>query len=147
MMNTLKKYILLCLGIGTLISCKDVLDIEDLNTYNPEQVWNDENLADAYMANLYPIFGNWEVNADANSMQIMGIYFYPDRITVSNDEMKNWDYTDIRLINQALIDVNEGNLPSEVKERIRGEALFMRAYLYFQMVKYHGGIPYIKKPQ
>lgn len=130
-----------------IVSCKDVLDIDDLNTYNPEQVWNDENLAKAYIANIYPIFGNWETTADANSMQIMGIYFYPNRVTISNGEMKNWDFSNIRLINQALQDIESGDLSSEVKDMITGEALFMRAYLYFDMVKYHGGIPYIKIPQ
>lgn len=142
-----KIFYIIIATLSITVSCKDVLDIEDLNTYNPEQVWNDENLAKAYMANIYPIFGNWQTNIDANSMQIMGIYFYPNRVTISNGELKNWDYTNIRLINQALQDIEEGNLDQSIKDMITGEALFMRAYLYFNMVKYHGGIPYIKEPQ
>lgn len=132
---------------GFLSSCNNVLDIEDLENYNPELVWNDANLANAYMANLYPMFGNWNTGADFTSQQLAGITFYGDRITISNGDYKNWNYSRIRLINQALVDVNSGTLSNTVKENISGQALFMRAYTYFDMVKYHGGVPYITVPQ
>lgn len=128
-------------------SCSDLLDIEDIQNYDPELVWNDENLATAYMANLYPIFGNWNTGADRNSEQIAGIDFYSDRVTISNGAYKSWDYSRIRLINQALVDVSQGTLEQEAKDAIIGQALFMRAYAYFDMVKHHGGIPFIKVPQ
>lgn len=132
---------------GTFSSCNEVLDIEDLNNYNPEQVWNDANLANAYMAGIYPMFGNWSPGADNLSEQIMGIAFYPTRVTISNAEFKSWNYNRIRLINQAIIDVSNGSLDQDTKDNITGQALFMRAYSYFDMVRYHGGVPYIKVPQ
>ena len=127
--------------------CGDILDIEDISNYNPDLVWNDENLANAYMANLYPMFGNWATGADRNSEQIAGIDFYSDRVTISNAGYKSWDYNRIRLINQAIVDVNAGDLAQEEKDKIIAQALFMRAYAYFDMVKHHGGVPYIKVPQ
>lgn len=139
-------YILLTL-VGTFSSCNQVLDIDDLNNYNPDLVWNDANLANAYMAGIYPMFGNWSPNADNLSEQLVGIAFYPTRVTISNGEFKNWNYNRIRLINQAIIDVNNGTLEQEVKDNIIGQALFMRAYTYFDMVRYHGGVPYITVPQ
>ncbi|CAZ96446.1 RagB/SusD family nutrient uptake outer membrane protein [Zobellia galactanivorans] len=143
----MKKLIYL-FGLFTFLSsCSDVLDIEDINNYSPEAVWNDENLANAYMVNLYSMFGNWNSGADKLSQQLAGIEWYADRITISNGNFKNWDYSRIRLINQALIDVESGTLPQPVKDNIIGQALFMRAYTYFNMVKYHGGVPYIKIPQ
>ena len=128
-------------------SCGEILDIEDIQNYDPEHVWNDENLATAYMANLYPMFGNWNTGADRNSEQIAGIDFYADRVTISNGAYKSWNYNRIRLINQALVDVNNGALDQEAKDEIIGQALFMRAYAYFDMVKHHGGVPYITVPQ
>jgi hypothetical protein len=128
-------------------SCNDILDVEDISNYNPELVWNDANLANAYMANLYPMFGNWSASADAFSQQIAGITFYSDRITITNGEFKLWNYSRIRLINQAIVDVNSGSLSASVKASITAQALFMRAYSYFNMVRYHGGVPYITKPQ
>lgn len=132
---------------GLMTSCNNVLDIEDINNYNPELVWNDANLANAYLANLYPMFGNWAPNQDSYSQQLAGIQFYQDRITISNGEFKLWNYPRIRLINQAIVDVNNGSLSQEIKDAITGQALFMRAYTYFEMVSYHGGVPYITVPQ
>ncbi len=139
-------FLTICL-IGSLSSCKDVLEIEDINNYNPALVWNDENLANAYMANLYPMFGNWSPNSDALSQQLEGIEFYPDRITITNGDFKLWNYNRIRLINQAIVDVNAGKLSESVKAGITAQALFMRAYTYFDMVVYQGGVPYITVPQ
>jgi len=139
-------YGILCLLVFST-SCKKVLDIEDINTYEAQLVWNDINVANAYMANLYPMFGNWDTGADRNSQQIMGISFYPDRVTISNAEFKSWNYDRIRLINQAIRDVQLGTLDQESKDGITAQALFMRAYAYFNMVMHHGGVPYIKVPQ
>lgn len=144
-MKKILYYILSAVLIST--SCKDTLDIEDINSYDAESVWNDVNLANAYMANIYPMFGNWNTGADRTSQQIMGIEFYPDRVTISNGEFKSWNYARIRLINQAIQDVPTGNLDQEVKDNITAQALFMRAYAYFDMVKFHGGVPYITVPQ
>ncbi len=144
----MKKILYLILFICFLAaSCKKVLNIEDIGNYNPDLVWNDANLANAYMANIYPMFGNWSAGSEAKSQQIMGINFYPDRVTISNGEFKSWNYTRIRLINQAIEDVNSGSLEQGVKDNITGQALFMRAYSYFDMVMHHGGVPYIKTPQ
>lgn len=144
----MKKILILaaCLA-GMMTSCNNVLDIEDINNYNPELVWNDANLANAYLANIYPMFGNWSTGADSYSQQLAGIQFYQDRITISNGEFKLWNYSRIRLINQAIIDVNKGSLSQEIKDEIIAQALFMRAYTYFEMVRYHGGVPYLTVPQ
>tara|TARA_R110002012_G_scaffold15075_2_gene60944 strand:+ start:29619 stop:31403 length:1785 start_codon:yes stop_codon:yes gene_type:complete len=146
--ETTMKRLLYILGISLLtVGCNDLLEIEDINHYSPELVWGDENLANAYMANLYGMFGNWDTGADRTSQQIAGIVWYADRITISNDDYKDWNYDRIRLINQAIVDVNSGTLDQELKDNITGQALFMRAYTYFNMVMFHGGIPYIKVPQ
>lgn len=147
-MKHMKRFIY-SLAVLLLVTsaCKKVLDIEDFNSYDPEQVWNDPNLANAYMGNLYGIFGNWAAGEDRTSEQLAGILFYPNRVTISNAEYKSWNYTQIRLINQALQDVNGGTLEQEDKDNIVGQALFLRAYTYFQMVRNHGGVPYITKPQ
>lgn len=143
----MKKTIIALSAAVLFGGCGDILDIEDISNYNPDLVWNDENLANAYMANLYPMFGNWATGADRNSEQIAGIDFYSDRVTISNGAYKSWNYNRIRLINQAIVDVNAGELVQEEKDKIIAQALFMRAYAYFDMVKHHGGVPYIKVPQ
>lgn len=144
MKNTLIAILLLG---GMFASCKKVLEIEDFDSYSPEQVWNDENLATAFITNIYPMFGNWSPGLEQKSEQMAGIFFYPDRVTITNDEFKSWNYTRIRLINEAATKVVAGGLKQEIKDRILGQALFMRAFAYFDMVIHHGGVPYITKPQ
>lgn len=132
----------------TSSSCKDVLDIEDLNSLDESKVWIIPNLVNAYITNLYPLFGNWSAGADANSDQLIGIAFPLDAVTVNNAAYKVWDYTTIRKINTAIQKVNESTgLSKDVKNSVLSQALFMRAYMYFNMVRNHGGVPYITVPQ
>lgn len=142
-----KTFIALALFAGIFASCKKVLDIEDINNYDPEKVWNDENLANAYIANLYSLFGNWSPSEDRFSEQVIGIALPKDFVTITNANFKVWDYTRIRLINQALVDVVKGKLSNTARNGISGQALFLRAFLYFNMVRHHGGVPYLKVPQ
>lgn len=142
-----KTVIAFALAAGMFASCKKVLDIENINSYKPEQVWNDENLASAYIANIYTVFNNWSASEDRFSEQVIGIPWTTDFILTNNGNFKYWDYTRIRLINQAIIDVQGGKLRTAVKESITAQALFLRAYIYFRMVMYHGGVPYLKIPQ
>lgn len=143
----MKKIILYILMISVSISCKKVLDIENVSSYSPEKVWNDANLANAYMANIYSVFGNWNTGADSRSDQLAGVPFYPDAVNITAGGLGNWDYGRIRLINQALLDVAKGSLPTTDKNDILGQAYFLRAYVYFGMVATHGGVPYIQIPQ
>jgi len=140
-------------------SC-DTLDIENIYNYDADLVWNDEKLANAYLANLYAttfdndpdntINGhNWNVSREQRTQQGTGIHFYPDRVTMTNAEYKLWqyEYPKIRLINEAIQSVTNGNLTQDVKDDIVGQALFLRAFIYFKMVIYHGGVPYLTVPQ
>lgn len=146
-MKRVISIISLCFTLISLNSC-DTLDIENIYSYDAEKVWNDENLANAYLANLYAIiFDNWNVAVDAKTQQLSNIYLYEDRVTISNSEFKEWDYSTIRLINEAIQNTQKGGLSEEIKNNIIGQALFLRAYVYFKMVMYHGGVPYITIPQ
>lgn len=132
---------------GMMTSC-DTLDIDNLNSYDESMVWNDVNLATAYVNNLYTeCFGNWNAGADNNSEQVTGIPWYLGTITEIGGAYKSWDYTAIRHINEAIKRLEEGQLDSETANSLLGQAYFMRAYMYYWMVLHHGGVPYIKVPQ
>lgn len=134
--------------VTTFSACNKTLDIEDLSSLDEDQVWNDPGLVNAYLANLYTLFGNWQAGADANSEQLIGISFPLNHVTVVNGNYKSFDYTLIRKINTAIQKITESEVLDEsFKNNARGQALFMRAFRYFDMVKHHGGIPYITIPQ
>lgn len=146
-MKKIAYVIIMFVTLFSINSC-DTLDIDNIYNYDADLVWNDEKLVNAYMANIYAdVFGNWIVSLDQKTQQLTGIHFYQDRITITNNEYKQWDYTKIRLINEALQNVESGNLTQAFKDEIIGQALFLRAFVYFKMIYYHGGIPYITIPQ
>jgi hypothetical protein len=135
-----------------------VLDIENVATLDADRVWNDEQLANAYLTNLYAqSFGNWNdapsasanwsVTIDQTTLQSAGIHFTVDKVTITNDRYKRWNYSLVRLINDAIVNVAGGTLADNVKKSITSQALVLRAYAYFTMVVYHGGVPYLKAPQ
>lgn len=57
-------------------------------------------------------------------------------------------YDGIRQVNLALYNMDKiHNYPSgEIKSRIAGELYFIRAYLYFELIKRWGGVPIFDKP-
>lgn len=72
-MKNYLKYICLAFALGGMISCSDVLDIEDKSNYSPDNVWNDENLSQAYLSNLYSLtFSGWPTNCSG---------FYADEVS------------------------------------------------------------------
>ena len=55
-------------------------------------------------------------------------------------------YSRIRGCNLALENLNKATFDGAVlKERLKGEAHFMRAYFYQQLVRYYGSVPLISK--
>ncbi|MGM9759391.1 MAG: RagB/SusD family nutrient uptake outer membrane protein, partial [Parabacteroides sp.] len=128
-------------------SC-DTLDIDNLESYDESMVWGDINLATAYVNNLYSqCFGNWSYSSDCDSEQISGITWYLGLITETGSSYKMWSYTTVRNINEAIKRLENSEISKDKADALLGQAYFMRAYIYYQMVLYHGGVPYIKVPQ
>ena len=143
------KYICLSLvltGMAGMTSC-DVLDINDYQSYSPDNVWNDQKLSEAYLSNLYSIsFSGWPVNSGMYADETSGIMGM-DYVMPNNNNFKYWPYDKIYKINLMLEGLDEGALKEDLKVKLRGEALFLRAYHYFKALIHHGGIPYITTVQ
>lgn len=141
------KYVCLSLALIGITGCSDVLDINDNESYSPDNVWNDEKLSDAYLSNLYSItFTGWPVNSGMYADETSGI-IGQNFVMPNNDEFKYWPYEKIYKINLMLEGLEEGTIKDELKTKLKGEALFLRAYHYFKTLIYHGGIPYITNVQ
>jgi len=54
-------------------------------------------------------------------------------------------YGRIREINDVIAGVTNGKLSADQKEEILGQAYFFRAWCYFSMVRYCGGVPIVKE--
>lgn len=135
------------LAFAGLAGCSDVLDIEDKRSYGPDNVWNDEKLSSAYLSNLYSTtFSGWPINSGNDADECSGI-LAKESVQPNKETFKYWPYDKVYKINTLLEGIESGSLKTETKERLKGEALFLRAYHYFKALTYHGGVPYIKNVQ
>ncbi|MCT4589541.1 MAG: RagB/SusD family nutrient uptake outer membrane protein [Carboxylicivirga sp.] len=150
--NIIKTYIQRILSITLaafiLVSCGDVIDdVKDLGRYPGEGTFDDAQLSQAYLANLYAItLKGWPVNS-GNMADESGSIIGPDWVTTNNGTMKYWPYAEIRNINILIKELPEGAVPADQQKTMIGQAKFLRAYHYFKMVVMHGGVPIIKEPQ
>jgi hypothetical protein len=155
---------LLAVGIIS-VSCNKLLDKVDINGVSPEVVWGSEGTATLYLNNLYNlIMPIWPSSAGGTSI--------PSSIHNTSDDQNNgdarilqgtltaetitdfyatgnpnnvWGY--IRKCNILLTQIDQGTVPQEAKDKIKAQAYFLRAWLYFNLVKLYGGVPYLNHPQ
>lgn len=130
------------------VRCDSALDnVEDLSNYPAEGTFDDIQTVNAYLASLYrSTFSGWPVNS-GNFSDESGSIIGPEWITINNGTMKFWPYDVIRRVNIMLSEISSGQIPSEDQSELVAQAKFIRAYLYFKMVKYHGGVPIIDEVQ
>ncbi|UBZ10902.1 RagB/SusD family nutrient uptake outer membrane protein [Leeuwenhoekiella palythoae] len=146
----------LCLAM--LVACFSCdndgwLERDPKNIIDDDQLWNDPELVVSLLANYYDripsmhgVFYSggmaeiddamWSGHFDQN---------WRNDFQYGNDYGRYWDYTFIRDINLALENLEEfGTEISETqKAQFNGELRFIRAMVYFEMVKRMGGVPLV----
>lgn len=133
----------LLVGLLFFTQCQEVFDKTNPAAISEEDVWNDEVLAQAYLSSIY---GNnlpgWPTWASGNSDESNGsTEFMYGQLTPSSVDY--WPYANIRAINILLRDVSSGSLDKNVQDELAGQALFFRAWQYFQLVQRYGGVPLV----
>jgi len=163
-MKKLIKHILLVLTVaGALFtSCKkDFLNTKPQTEVPSEDTWKDGALASAFVNNIYTGLrnGGFEEQMLA-SLSDETVFTHPGRsINIINegtlgptntgwsDSTYVWGamYNKIRSCNVALQNLTAAPIDQSLKGRLRGEAHFLRAYYYHQLLRYYGGVPLITK--
>jgi hypothetical protein len=167
------KILSICLFV--LSSCSDVLDKVPLNSYSDGTVWADINLSDYYLNFCYRSCLNFRaMTLSGVSDECMFIHIKgTDNYLLGNinaDNTAPWIasgtysfmnyswlglYPVIQKINIFIANIDkvpnnyEGTLKTSVKEqvdRMKGEALFLRAFCYSQLCRTYGGVPIFKIP-
>lgn len=154
-MKNLYIYIVLCACL-CLSSCKhdDWFDRDSKQMITDEQLWNDPTLMTSLLANYYnrlpTLHGDfntggmteiddamWSGHRDAN---------WRNDFQFGNDYGRYWDYGFIRDINLSLenIDKLSAKLTDIQKRQFKAELRFIRAFVYFEMVKRMGGVPLVE---
>lgn len=129
-------------------SCKNdkLLNLENPGAYNPEDVWFDPKLANAYLIDTYASLPGWPLNQGDWADESLGL-ITADYVNPSNTNFKYWPYQTIRKLNVLFSEIDKGTLSESLKTSLKGQAYFLRAFHYFKAVVYHGGVPIITKPQ
>lgn len=159
-MNNLKYLIPLIVLCSINFSCtKDVLDQKNLASFTEDDVWKDPNLTRLFLDNVYagrPGFDNANppiVDNIVDETRIGASTGNPFNIlqgtwTPSSNYFDYWKYDEVRKTNEFLKGIKEkSTLAQTQKDQFSGEAKFLRALIYFDMVKRYGGVPIITEPQ
>jgi hypothetical protein len=161
----LKRFIFFFLAAGALVtSCdQDFLNTQPLDKISSEATWGDGPLSEAFIYNVYSFlgYGGYEEEMLA-SLTDEAMFTHAgrgiDAITEGSLSPSNLGNTNItpqwgemyRAIRQANIAIDR--LPTstfnddKLRDRLLGEAYFLRAYYYHQLTRFYGGVPIIDRP-
>ncbi|MCU0386015.1 MAG: RagB/SusD family nutrient uptake outer membrane protein, partial [Flavihumibacter sp.] len=142
---------------------KDFLNTEPQNEFSSESTWTDGPLAQAFVFNVYSYLGYGgfeEQMLAAYTDEAMFTHagrnintFTEGAETPSNPAWFSGTYswnTMYEAIRDANIAINR--LPGAsfddqpLKDRLLGEAYFLRGYYYQQLMRFYGGVPLVKRP-
>lgn len=149
-MNTNILRITFSIFIICLSSCS--LDYVNNSTIIPENVWTDKKMIEGFLADIYGnMLPGWPVSANdtdegMNAPTVMSQYVR-GQISISNSGV-SLDYTNIDKINYFLEHIEDSQvLTEEERNHLRGQALFWRAWDYWNKVFLLGGVPLILSSQ
>lgn len=141
------KFFIVALIALNLMGC-DVLDKSDLNSLKDNDVWSNPTYATYYLDKLYRDNApGWDTGISGYSDEADG---YGNSILYGQltiNSINTWNYTSIRNINLLLQKVDGSTLDDTMKQQLKGQALILRAWRYFEMVRQYGGVPLILTPQ
>lgn len=133
-----------------LMSCEDVLDKKNLSAITEGDVWTDPVLATAFVNNIYMSVPSWDVTlADATDEASRSSSWISGTTTIDNGGPAYWPYADIRKMNLFLqeIDKPSSTIDQAVKKTLKGQVRFIRAFVYFEIIKRYGGVPLVTTAQ
>jgi hypothetical protein len=154
------NYLLIIL-LTAFCSCKkNYLDVQPVNLLTADQVFNSPEAVTAYFATLYRDLPIEDFNYQAgvfNTFPGDGNTYLANYTWESfNSNSYNGTehggnyaslYKAIRNVNTFLQQIKTVNIPDATKNAYTAEAQFVRAYYYFGLVKYFGGVPILLEPQ
>lgn len=134
-----------------LFSCDDVLELTPSDRISESVVWEDPAMVRAYVTNLYsrfPFFSfgmnswmNWCDEATGSTGNSGAAT--EGTISKSSEVGAYWDYQYIRACNVFLEKIATSSITNDVKKQLEGEVRFIRAFVYFEMMRRYGGVPLV----
>jgi hypothetical protein len=154
--------VIILLGV-MLASCKkEFLNTKPLGEVSSPDVWKDGALSTAFVTQIYNGLGNGGFEEQMlASLSDEAVFTHTGRsintvneasLSPSNTGWQSgtyeWSsmYSRIRACNVALENLTTATFDdASLKDRLKGEAHFLRAYYYHQLLRYYGGVPLVTK--
>lgn len=160
----MKKIFYILTILILLASCNDVLDIQPTNMISEDAVKNDPVLVEAFLNKIYL---NTEFQGGSNYAPDEAIYHVmsgeanvfaawqqPFNAAIkiidengAHGQAEYWPYGNIRSANEIIQILAEATFDEAVVQQQIAEARWLRAFMYFHLVKRYGGVPLITEPQ
>ena len=163
-----KKLLYILVGLTVIAgnSCtKNLLNKVNFNGLPDPEVWSDSTQANLYLNGLYNlVIPVWPTNENATSTFPSSFHNTSDEsnggtTTILQGKLTSESVTDffasgtagaypyLRRINILFAQIDKYGLTPAQTAPIKAQAYFLRAYVYFDLLKIYGGIPYITKPE
>lgn len=164
----MKKLLLSIIMSTVFLSCTDFIEHEGRGTQNLDTYFQTDEECQTYVNGLYAtafyIYDWWQLTAgrianeaatddawmgntgqDASDMIPAAQYVIaPNRMGYISD-IYRYRYENISNCNLAIEHITDAPIKFESKSQYLGEALFLRAYDYFELVNNFGGVPLVLK--
>ncbi len=159
----MKRYICIIAAFLILLGCERILDVQPTNIIPEEAVKADPALVDAFLTKIYDEV-RWQTGAPIQNMATLGVcggeynvfagWQDPYKVAMqimdengAHELLDYWPYDNIRSTNEILEILEEATFDQETIAQKMAEARFLRAFMYFELVKRYGGVPLITEPQ
>lgn len=163
----MKKTIYIVSILLFLMGCESILDIQPTDMISEEAVKNDPALVDAFLNKIYnnTRFQSRGTNNDyapdqallhvmSGESNIFAAWQVPFNAAVkiidengAHGAAEYWPYGNIRSANEIIDILAEASFDTETITQKTAEARFLRAFMYFEIVKRYGGVPLITEAQ
>lgn len=160
--QTIRYFGLMVVAFVTLTACDNsALNVAPTDRLSDEAVWSDPKLIDLYLNDIYRGMhhGLDEVMLESltdnshfihgygTQLNVQGLISESNSGALSRGDLRHyrWDhlYSYIRNVNIMLQKLETADVPESFKNSVQGEALFLRAYFYHNLVRAYGGVPLI----
>lgn len=158
-MNKLFKNIIAILSFAAVSGCSDYLDVEQSNYFSYDEVFASEDLIDAFFATTYEtlpiedfnyVEGQFSTfpNTGAQTLSGWGAEINGSLMTETISARPWADvYTNIYYSNRLIEGLSQSDAISATRcKELTAEARFLRAFAYYFLVRYYGGVPIIDEP-
>ena len=144
-------YIIASVMLTGFTSCSDFLDRYPTEELSDGSFWKTKTDAEMAVSDIYRCLPTWDIDEDINSDNaVHGIKWANGNVSkgVYDPADQGWsgDYGYIRRCNLVLQKLEEMELSQSDKEPIAGQAYFFRGYIYFELIRKFGDVPYIDQP-